>query len=391
MLPIGQWVLREAARCAARWHARRPGRACRSRSTCRRCSSSRRLRRRLVEQVLRDEGVAGRAARARADRAHADGRPARRCARSLTRLQALGMPHLDRRLRHRLLVARPPEGPADRQAEDRPLVRRATCPTTPRAAAIATRDRADGARPRLRGDRRRRRDRGAARLPGRHRLRRAAGRLASRCRCRRPRSPTGCARSQPERCDRRRRQPLLGVLTGRFQPASAACLRARHRQLAGRRVLADRRAAADRRAVADRHRRDQHAVAADVHVVADHGAVLVGAVVVGGDAAGAVVDALADRRVAEVGQVVGLGAACRACEFFTSTKLPMCTSSPSSAPGRSRANGPISAPAPIAARRRCGVNGWITAPAAIVRVADHAVRADAHAVAELARGLRRRS
>ena len=50
-----------------------------------------------------------------------------------------------------------------------------------------------------------------------------------------------------------------------------------------RRVLGDRRAAADRRAGADLDRRDQHAVAADVRVGADRRAVLVGAVVVGGD------------------------------------------------------------------------------------------------------------
>ena len=46
-----------------------------------------------------------------------------------------------------------------------------------------------------------------------------------------------------------------------------------------------------------------------MHVGADDGAVLVGAVVVGSDAAGAEVDALADRGVAQVGQVVGLGTA----------------------------------------------------------------------------------
>ena len=45
-----------------------------------------------------------------------------------------------------------------------------------------------------------------------------------------------------------------------------------------------------------------------MHIVADRGAVLVGAVVVGGDAAGADVDARADRRVAQVGQVIRLRA-----------------------------------------------------------------------------------
>ena len=70
---------------------------------------------------------------------------------------------------------------------------------------------------------------------------------------------------------------------------------------------------------------------ADERAVADHGARLVHAVVVAGDGAGADVDLLADRRVAEVGEVVGLRAALDSA-FFTSTKLPMCTSSRSSAP-----------------------------------------------------------
>src|SRR4029079_18469674 len=50
------------------------------------------------------------------------------------------------------------------------------------------------------------------------------------------------------------------------------------------------------------------AVAADVRVGADRRAVLVGAVVVGGDAAGAVVDARPDVAVAEIGEVIGLRA-----------------------------------------------------------------------------------
>jgi hypothetical protein len=79
----------------------------------------------------------------------------------------------------------------------------------------------------------------------------------------------------------------------------------RHTQRPGRRVLGDGR---DRAARAYRHRRHQHAVAADVHIGFNHRAVLVGAVVVGGDAAGAVVDALTHRGVAQVGEVIRLGA-----------------------------------------------------------------------------------
>ena len=110
----------------------------------------------------------------------------------------------------------------------------------------------------------------------------------------------------------RLRRPALrpsSALRGRCQPAMVAWrARATVSWPAGA-SLRDGRAAADGGAVAERHRRHQHAVAADVHVGADHGAVLVGAVVVGGDAAGAEVDALAHRGVAQVGQVVGLGAA----------------------------------------------------------------------------------
>ena len=61
-------------------------------------------------------------------------------------------------------------------------------------------------------------------------------------------------------------------------------------------------------AVADRHRRDQAVVAAHADVVADRGAVLVRPVVVDDDRARADVAALADRGVADVGQVRHLGA-----------------------------------------------------------------------------------
>ena len=55
-----------------------------------------------------------------------------------------------------------------------------------------------------------------------------------------------------------------------------------------------------------RHRRDQLRVAADERAVLDDRLVLVHAVVVAGDRAGADVDVCADRRVAEVGQVIDL-------------------------------------------------------------------------------------
>ena len=125
--------------------------------------------------------------------------------------------------------------------------------------------------------------------------------------------PTSAARSRRS-ASRRPTSPAprrrVSALLRRPLPVGVAALaRARDRELAGRRVGGDGRAAADGGAVADLHRRHQDDVAADVGVGADGGAVLVRAVVVGGDRAGAVVDPLADVGIAEVGEVVGLGAA----------------------------------------------------------------------------------
>src|SRR5690606_3418220 len=82
----------------------------------------------------------------------------------------------------------------------------------------------------------------------------------------------------------------------------------RDRQLAGRRILVDRRAGGDRRAGADLDRRDERRVRADEYAVADHGTVLVRAVVVARDRAGSDVHIRADGRVADVAQVVDLAA-----------------------------------------------------------------------------------
>ncbi len=73
-------------------------------------------------------------------------------------------------------------------------------------------------------------------------------------------------------------------------------------------LLGDAAASGDVGAVADGDRGDQGGVGADEDAVADGGLVLVDAVVVAGDDAGADVDAGTDDRVAEVGEVVGLGA-----------------------------------------------------------------------------------
>ena len=176
----------------------------------------------------------------------------------------------------------------------------------PRCVLALGRARRGGAARRRRAARRPARPRPPAwRRAGRRHLRARRSCCAIRPRRRRP-GPTSAWR-----CGRSARRPTPAGpqrLTGRFQPAHRRLARAGDGELAGRRVLGDRRAAADRRAGADLDRRDQDAVAADVRVGADRRAVLVRAVVVGGDAAGAEVDALADVAVAEVGEVVGLGA-----------------------------------------------------------------------------------
>src|SRR5690606_36529449 len=83
---------------------------------------------------------------------------------------------------------------------------------------------------------------------------------------------------------------------------------ARDAQAAGRHVAIDRAAGPDHGAVADGHRRDQRRVRADEGAGADVGTVFGKAVVVAHDRAGADVGLGADPRVAEVGQVIGLGA-----------------------------------------------------------------------------------
>ena len=93
------------------------------------------------------------------------------------------------------------------------------------------------------------------------------------------------------------------------QPSLFTCLPRAIAERAGGHVLGDRRAGGDVGALADRDRRDQLRVAADERAVLDRRLMLRLAVVVAGDRAGADVDLLADHRVAEIGEVVGLRAA----------------------------------------------------------------------------------
>ena len=84
--------------------------------------------------------------------------------------------------------------------------------------------------------------------------------------------------------------------------------RARDRERTVRYVLGDRGAGRGEHAVAQLDRGDQIGVAADEAVVADDGLVLDIAVVVDDHRAAAEVNALADRRVADIGQMRDLGA-----------------------------------------------------------------------------------
>jgi hypothetical protein len=191
-----------------------------------------------------------------------------------------------------------------------------------------------------------------------------------------PGAGAGCLRQWHRRS---RPHHFLGFC-GRTQLRMVVWLRAGDGQFAGRRVVGERRAAADGGAFADLDRRDQHAVAADVHVGADHGAVLVGAVVVGGDAAGAEVHALADGAVAQVGQVVGLGAGGQRRVLHLDEVADVHLGAQVGARAQARV-GPTSAP-----RADCGAvdvrEGWITAPAPMLSHRGSRSGADAHVVGE---------
>ena len=106
-----------------------------------------------------------RAARARDHREHADARPAARRSRCCSSCSEMGVRARDRRLRHRLLVARVPQALPDRQRSRSTARSSRDIPADRGDAAITAGDHRDGAQPRPHGDRRRRRDAGAARLP----------------------------------------------------------------------------------------------------------------------------------------------------------------------------------------------------------------------------------
>src|SRR5205814_4710632 len=87
------------------------------------------------------------------------------------------------------------------------------------------------------------------------------------------------------------------------EPLDVALLRALDPQRARRNVLRDHRTGAGHRALAHDHRRYEHRVRADLHVVADHGAVFVPSIVVDGHGARPDIHTGSDVRVADVRQV----------------------------------------------------------------------------------------
>src|SRR5215472_4582097 len=91
-------------------------------------------------------------------------------------------------------------------------------------------------------------------------------------------------------------------------PTMPHTFRPGQRQLAGRCIAGERRARSQGGAATDTDRRDQLGIRADKHVVLYHGAVLVRAVVVAHDCARTDVNVLPDLAVADIGQMVGLGA-----------------------------------------------------------------------------------
>ena len=79
-------------------------------------------------------------------------------------------------------------------------------------------------------------------------------------------------------------------------------------QLARRAVAADGRSGADRGIVTHGHRGDKLGVGADKDAVAEGGLKFIRSIVVTGDGAGTDVAIAADDRIAQVGEMIGLGA-----------------------------------------------------------------------------------
>src|SRR5262245_3067859 len=171
-----------------------------------------------------------------------------------------------------------------------------------------------------------------------------------------------------------------GLFFRRFPRRNGNLPRPRHGQLARGRVLVDGRARADVRAARNAHRCDQGRVRADEAFVFDDRTVLRRSVVVASDGTGADVDARANLAVAEIAEVVRLRPCAQAARFYLDEVADVYLL------GELRA-GPQPCVRPEAAA---------LADARILQVAkrvhfragghghvpQHAVRADAHTVAE---------
>src|SRR5476651_2668868 len=94
-----------------------------------------------------------------------------------------------------------------------------------------------------------------------------------------------------------------------FSPTFLVCLLgSRNRQRVGRNVVGHHRTGPDIGTVADLDRRYQRRIGADKSAGADIGVMLGDAVVIAGDGAGADIGARTDPGVADVAQMIGLGA-----------------------------------------------------------------------------------
>ena len=101
----------------------------------------------------------------------------------------------------------------------------------------------------------------------------------------------------------------LALIAFRFRPAFFDALAgARDDQRVCRNIFGDATGSRHVRAPADLYRRHQRRIAADEDAVSDYRAVLVHAVVIAGNGAGADVHAGPDFRVAEISQMLGLRA-----------------------------------------------------------------------------------
>src|ERR1700752_617730 len=101
---------------------------------------------------------------------------------------------------------------------------------------------------------------------------------------------------------------LLALAEAGGPAGKAPFLAASDGQFVGGDILGNNRAGADDRARADADRGYQRRVGADESPRTDFGPVLSVTIIIAGDRAGADVGPLADRSVADIGKMIGLGA-----------------------------------------------------------------------------------